>query len=119
MRVCAAGSSRVDARIEVWWGSVKIAKIEGVEAYRIYRIEEVPHGSRAEAREDSGAAPGSESGAESSGQEWFQDVSDLLQHSHVEEAFDDFQRQPLLPMRLTELGPGIAWHDFSGDGWDD
>src|SRR5690606_2657123 len=51
--------------------------------------------------------------------EFFEDVSDLLKHSHVEEPFDDFQRQPLLPFRLSQPGPGIAWHDVNSDGWDD
>lgn len=50
---------------------------------------------------------------------WFADVSDRLNHQHHEDAFDDFTRQPLLPHRLSQLGPGIAWHDFDGDGWDD
>jgi hypothetical protein len=40
-------------------------------------------------------------------------------HRHVEEAFDDFARQPLLPNRLSQLGPGVAWHDLDGDGWED
>ena len=29
------------------------------------------------------------------------------------------QRQPLLPNRLSQLGPGVAWHDIDGDGNDD
>ena len=38
---------------------------------------------------------------------------------HREQAFDDFARQPLLPNRLSQLGPGIAWGDVNGDGVDD
>src|SRR3989441_6883943 len=49
----------------------------------------------------------------------FEDVSHLLQHTHHDEPFDDFARQPLLPKRLSTLGPGVAWHDVDGDGWDD
>ncbi|MBI4664294.1 MAG: VCBS repeat-containing protein [Verrucomicrobia bacterium] len=52
-------------------------------------------------------------------QPFFSDVSHLLSHSHYEEPFDDFARQPLLPNRLSQLGPGVCWHDFDGDGWDD
>ena len=52
-------------------------------------------------------------------QEWFEDVSHLLKHSHAEVPFDDFQRQPLLPMRLSQLGPGVGWVDFNRDGWED
>ena len=50
---------------------------------------------------------------------FFEDVSQLLAHSHHEELFDDFQRQPLLPNRLSQLGPGVAWGDLDGDGWED
>lgn len=49
----------------------------------------------------------------------FEDVSSKLSHRHVETAFDDFARQPLLPSRLSQLGPALAWQDFDGDGWED
>ena len=38
---------------------------------------------------------------------------------HNERPFDDFERQPLLPNRLSQLGPSIAWGDLNGDGVDD
>ena len=38
---------------------------------------------------------------------------------HTERAFDDFAVQPLLPHRLSRLGPGIACGDVNGDGRDD
>ncbi|MGZ8898783.1 MAG: VCBS repeat-containing protein, partial [Limisphaerales bacterium] len=119
-RVFAAGSNLVDGRIEVRWRSGKLTTVKGVRPNRIYRIEEdAGAAARAEQDEHSGAAPGSEIGASSDTPEWFEDVSDLLKHSHAEEPFDDFLRQPLLPMRLSQLGPGVSWHDFNGDGWDD
>jgi len=37
----------------------------------------------------------------------------------VEQAYDDFQRQPLLPWRLSGLGPGLAAGDLDGDGDND
>jgi hypothetical protein len=49
----------------------------------------------------------------------FEDVPSKLSHRHVETAFDDFARQPLLPNRLSQLGPALAWQDFDGDGWED
>ena len=33
--------------------------------------------------------------------------------------FDDFERQPLLPQKYSQLGPGAAWGDVDGDGDDD
>ncbi|MFO1500125.1 MAG: VCBS repeat-containing protein [Verrucomicrobiota bacterium] len=49
----------------------------------------------------------------------FEDRSELLRHRHTEAVFDDFSRQPLLPMRLSQLGPGAGWFDFDRDGRDD
>ena len=49
----------------------------------------------------------------------FTDVSHVLQHIHHEEPFDDFERQPLLPRRLSQLGPGVSWFDLDGDGRED
>ncbi|MCP4847263.1 MAG: RNA-binding protein [Verrucomicrobiaceae bacterium] len=40
----------------------------------------------------------------------------LSQVSHREEAFDDFALQPLLPQKLSQLGPGMAWGDIDSDG---
>jgi enediyne biosynthesis protein E4 len=50
---------------------------------------------------------------------WFEDVSALLDHRHHEEAFNDFERQPLLANKLSQLGPGVSWFDVDGDGRDD
>ncbi|HTG43324.1 MAG TPA: VCBS repeat-containing protein [Verrucomicrobiae bacterium] len=49
----------------------------------------------------------------------FEDVSSWINHRHREDAFDDFALQPLLPKRLSQLGPGVAWFDWDGDGWED
>ena len=49
----------------------------------------------------------------------FEDVSKKLKHMHRENPFDDFARQPLLPNRLSQLGPGVAWFDIDKDGLDD
>ena len=38
---------------------------------------------------------------------------------HVEEPYDDWAVQPLLPWKLSQLGPGLAWGDVDGDGRDD
>ncbi|MCI0540489.1 MAG: FG-GAP-like repeat-containing protein, partial [Verrucomicrobiales bacterium] len=49
----------------------------------------------------------------------FEDVSHLLKHVHHEETYDDFERQPLLPHKLSQLGPGVSWSDVDGDGRED
>ncbi|MGK0190069.1 MAG: hypothetical protein ACI9R3_005889 [Verrucomicrobiales bacterium] len=45
--------------------------------------------------------------------------SEVVPFRHVEEPYDDFAIQKLLPNRLSTLGPGQAWADFNGDGLDD
>ncbi|MDX1953102.1 MAG: VCBS repeat-containing protein [Verrucomicrobiota bacterium] len=49
----------------------------------------------------------------------FQNVSEQLSHRHEENLFDDFARQPLLPRKVSQGGPGLAWGDFDGDGRED
>jgi hypothetical protein len=49
----------------------------------------------------------------------FEEVSDRLDHTHPENRYPDFKRQPLLPRKLSQQGPGIAWADVSGNGHDD
>ena len=38
---------------------------------------------------------------------------------HREKEYDDFQRQKLLPNKSSQLGPGMAWGDVNGNGYDD
>ena len=52
---------------------------------------------------------------------WFKDIgaeSGLL-FEHHEKPHDDYATQPLLPHKLSHLGPGLAWGDFDGDGDED
>ncbi|MFN0126815.1 MAG: VCBS repeat-containing protein [Verrucomicrobiales bacterium] len=47
----------------------------------------------------------------------FFEKSDLLAGlRHQERPFDDFAREPLLPNRLSQSGPSMAWGDVNGDG---
>lgn len=42
-----------------------------------------------------------------------------LSHRHREEAYDDFDRQRLLPHQHSRSGPGVAVGDVNGDGRED
>ena len=44
---------------------------------------------------------------------------DLSIAKHTEKVFDDFAMQPLLPNKLSQLGPGVSTEDLDGDGDDD
>ena len=109
-RVFAAGSLTNRMRIEVDWRSGKRSVVEGVEGNRLYEVEESGASPAAGAASTTMAPPA---------QELFEDVSARLGHVHHEEAFDDFERQPLLPRRLSQLGPGVGWMDLDGDGQED
>ncbi len=110
MRVFAARSPLGDMRIEVTWRSGRRSIVSGVQANRLYEIDErgaveaVRAGSRLQ---ETGPSP------------WFEDRSAVLSHIHHEDEFNDFERQPLLPRKLSQAGPGVAWQDLDGDGWDD
>ncbi|MCB1061485.1 MAG: VCBS repeat-containing protein, partial [Verrucomicrobiae bacterium] len=47
---------------------------------------------------------------------WFHRSKALAGFRHVEEEYDDFDLQPLMSLKLSQLGPGLAWGDIDGDG---
>ncbi|MEX2234747.1 MAG: FG-GAP-like repeat-containing protein, partial [Cyclobacteriaceae bacterium] len=42
-----------------------------------------------------------------------------IEYKHHENAFIDFDREPLIPYQLSRLGPALATGDVNGDGSDD
>ncbi len=107
VRSFAAGGSGQPGRVEVHWrsGRVSFAPVvlpgQGVEL------------------DESAATEPTASASPAATESWFADRTTQLKHSHVDEPVDDFSRQRLLPHKLSEAGPGVAWFDFNGDGWDD
>jgi hypothetical protein len=117
-RVFAAGTTTNRMRLEVRWRSGRITVFEDVRPNQLCVVEEATadvRGTGSVAGSASGPVPGSSVGLK----RVYEDVSGLLGHVHHEEAFDDFERQPLLPRRLSQLGPGVAWCDVNGDGQED
>ena len=106
-RVFAAGLPTRPLTLEVRWRSGSRTVVEGILPDHLYEVDE------AGATQSSAPAPPPVP------RPWFSDVSPLLRHVHHEDPFDDFARQPLLPNRLSQLGPGIGWSDLDGDGWED
>jgi hypothetical protein len=107
MRVFAAGNLTNRLRIEVAWRSGKKSVVTNALPNCLYEISET--GAQLPSPAQTTAAPNP----------IFEDVSERLVHVHREDPFDDLQRQPMLPKRLSQLGPGVCWWDIDGDGWDD
>jgi len=112
LRVFAAGVGDRRLSVEVEWRSGRRSVINGVRANRLYEIEE----ETAE-RSQQGTVP--TSGSSAAPGPFFEDVTARLNHTHHEELFDDWARQPSLPQRLSQLGPGLAWFDVNDDRRDD
>ena len=98
------GNDRVD-RLEVIWPGGTRQVFENLEADHSYTIFE-PIGQPAPP-EDPKVQP------------LFVRSNSLTLAKHEEIPFDDFQQQPLLPNKLSQHGPGMAWGDIDGDGDDD
>ncbi len=107
MLVFAAGSATNAMTLQVAWPNGKQSVITGARANRIYEVD-AGQSSTPEPQSPTQNSP-----------PIFADASHLIQHTHAEGPFDDFERQPLLPRRLSQLGPGVAWFDVDGDGWED
>lgn len=105
VRAFAAGAA-ARLELEVLWRSGRRTRVADVRPNRIYECVE----SEANAPPQSDPPPPAP---------LFEDVSVRLQQVQVDAPFDDFARQPLLPRRLSTLGPGVAWADLDGDGGDE
>jgi hypothetical protein len=125
VRTFAAGPGPM--RIEVAWRSGARSVITNVGANRLYEIEEGKSvvsgqwsvGTKSDARGAASPQRTTDNGQRTKPTTLFQDVSHLLQHKHEDDWFNDFERQPLLGRKLSQLGPGVSWYDVDGDGWDD
>ena len=113
VRVFAAGPPDRRIRIEVdWpWGSTTV--VSNVPAGSMVRIAEPVSVAPAAAAVPLAAPintppPG-----------LFEGRDAAIGHRHHERDFDDFARQRLLPRKLSQGGPAVAWADLDRDGWDD
>ena len=104
--VFGTGSVAGEMRIEVRWRSGSMSVVKGVQRNRVYEVDEA------------GAEPSPAQVLPSVEVPMFEDASKLLGHHHHETDFNDYQRQPLLPFKLSQLGPGVAWVDLEGNGHD-
>jgi len=90
--------------IEVEWRAGRRTVVQNAHANRLYELRE------------SSAQPPPPNPRETM-EALFEDATSLLGgHAHLDSTFDDYRRQPLLPSQLSQLGPGVTWFDYDGDG---
>ena len=100
------GQAQRIERLEVVWPSGARSEYFELAADQFYTITEPPEEPSAMERDRA---------ASTLLEEW----RGLPAFVHREAAFDDFDLQPLLPHRLSRLGPGLALADLNGDDLDD
>lgn len=105
-RVFATGSATGGLTLTIRWRNGNVSVVSNAAPNHLYAIDEK-------------LARPIHKAAEPAAPTLFRDVSQLLAHRHRDEAFNDFERQPLLAKRLSQAGPGIAWTDVDLDGRDD
>lgn len=96
-----AFSDAKTTNVEVTWPGGHVQRFDGVATNQHLEITEV-RGSHAEP--PASVAPMFET----------RNASPTL--NHIENEFDDYARQPLLPHRMSRLGRAMASGDFDGDG---
>ncbi len=96
-------------QITIQWPSKRVQVLKDVEANQRLLI-----------REPNETPPNTILANDGTQSPMFEEADDLLASArHRETSYDDFQRQPLLPNKLSQLGPGMAWGDVDGDGDED
>lgn len=108
--VFAAENLNSNHELVVTWPNGGQSRIDSVRANRLYEINEPDFKSK---RTANSGMKEHHSGT------IFKDVSGRIKNTHHEDEFDDFKVQPLLPIKLSQLGPGLAWIDYNNDGYPD
>jgi hypothetical protein len=104
--VFAANQNNNPMTLEILWRNGNQTIIDSVKSNRIYEIDQ--------SFSKSFTPP-----LKKDIKPYFEDISETISHYHYERPFDDFYFQPLLPNRLSHLGPGLSWYDIDKDKDDD
>jgi hypothetical protein len=100
------GENTKIASLRLDWPSGEVQEFTDLDVNRRYRVTEP----------DTGAKPKPAVKSRELQNPWFEESPALKGFSHEELEFDDYDRQPLLPFKLSQLGPGQSWGDIDGDG---
>jgi enediyne biosynthesis protein E4 len=105
------GSDATIERVVISWPSGQTQAFERLEANHHYIVREPESGAQQVQEPDADRLVGTEP--------MFTPATAFPEIMHHEDAFDDFALQPLLPNKLSQFGPGMAWGDVDADGDDD
>lgn len=111
LTVFAADPSHSNHQLLITWPDGTESQINGLHSDRIYEFYEADLSRVPAANRQNTNVKNAEP--------LFEDVSNPLAHRHHEDPYDDYTVQPLLPNKLSQLGPGIAWFDVTSDGRDE
>ena len=122
-RVSFAMGEASEGTLGVDWrgGGRSVVRVDG--ANRLYEVFEA-EASGPESATRTGAAAGTGVAAVAGTRTaaptpvaapWFE-LDESFGPIHDEPPFAEVTRQPLLPLRLSRMGPSVAWHDLDGDG---
>jgi len=106
----AADPENDQHEIHIRWPDGRKSVISSVQSNRMYEIDQNRISFAGEPRVQTVAAQT---------ESLFEEVCIECEFMHHEEPFRDFEIQPLLPYKLSQMGPGVAWMDLSGDGKDE
>lgn len=104
----ATDIDNTDQVLNITWPNGQKSTVESVRANRIYEIYQ-----------DSISVHSDNDVSEISPQPVFEEVSDRISITDSENDFQDFRRQPMIPVMLSQLGPGVAWIDYNNNGRED
>ena len=94
-------------RIKVIWPDTKVSVHKNIAVNQIWAVD---YKTATDARPDIDKP-----------KQLFNDITknSRFRYLHKENDFDDFEREVLLPHRMSRHGPALAKHDLNGDGLDD
>jgi hypothetical protein len=104
------GKAQTIDEIHVTWPDGRVESIKGEQSNQFLTLDY------------SNSTESSSEKAPSNDEKLFLTVNDpevVARHKHVENVYDDFKDQVLLPHRTSSFGPGLSVGDLNGDGLED
>lgn len=101
------GDAKKISKVQIRWPSGTVQTFENLDCNKRYIVVE---------KTESSSTALASSQTEKT---MFTDSKALEAYQHIETPYDDFKREPLLPNKHSQLGPGMAWGDVNNDGHPD